>query len=316
VLTSGPKRTFLKGVPERLKSRTLSALQAMNDPENELFEPSIFNSVDYRQINWTCPLNKWILRPYINYAQSIVRVETDVVILTHILLYFSTSLPSAIVLLFYKFSWTHGMLHFIMQASYLASYTLMRHQHIHMRGVLRKRYALFDQLFPYIIDPLMGHTWNSYYYHHVKHHHVEGNGPDDLSSTVRYQRDDLSHFLHYMARFLFLIWFDLPRYFWRKGKASICIRMAFWELGNYAMWYLFYQHNARATICVFLLPMVVLRIGMMAGNWGQHAFVDELEPNSDYRSSVTVIDAQVSQTSQLRMSTVLVSYILDQSAFV
>jgi fatty acid desaturase len=28
----------------------------------------------------------------------------------------------------------------------------------------------------------------------------------------------------------------------------------------------------------------------MVGNWGQHAFVDEANPKSDFRSSVTVID--------------------------
>ena len=28
----------------------------------------------------------------------------------------------------------------------------------------------------------------------------------------------------------------------------------------------------------------------MIGNWGQHAFVDEAEPDSDFRSSITLID--------------------------
>jgi len=33
-----------------------------------------------------------------------------------------------------------------------------------------------------------------------------------------------------------------------------------------------------------------MRIGLMIGNWGQHAFVDEVEPDSDFRSSITLID--------------------------
>jgi hypothetical protein len=33
----------------------------------------------------------------------------------------------------------------------------------------------------------------------------------------------------------------------------------------------------------------------MVGNWGQHAFVDNEEPDSDYRSSITLIDVAVSQ---------------------
>ena len=32
----------------------------------------------------------------------------------------------------------------------------------------------------------------------------------------------------------------------------------------------------------------------MIGNWGQHALVDDLEPNSDFRSSITLIDVPVS----------------------
>jgi hypothetical protein len=32
----------------------------------------------------------------------------------------------------------------------------------------------------------------------------------------------------------------------------------------------------------------------MVGNWGQHALVDELEPDSDFRSSITLIDVPVS----------------------
>jgi hypothetical protein len=37
----------------------------------------------------------------------------------------------------------------------------------------------------------------------------------------------------------------------------------------------------------------------MTGNWGQHAFVDEVEPDSDFRSSITLIDVPVSLHSFL-----------------
>ena len=36
-------------------------------------------------------------------------------------------------------------------------------------------------------------------------HHVENNLPDDLSSTMRYQRDSFLHFLVYFGRFFFFI---------------------------------------------------------------------------------------------------------------
>jgi hypothetical protein len=244
-----------------------------------------------------------VVVPYIAFAKKVVRHETDVLMLTHLIMYFTTSVPSAIWL-FYRFTYLHGIIHFAMQFWYVGAYTLLRHQHIHQRGVLTKDQplvCLFDNLFPYITDPLMGHTWNSYYYHHVKHHHVEGNGPEDLSSTIRYQRDDILHFLHYVGRFFFLVWFDLPLYFLRKGRTVNAAKTAFWELSNYAFLYTLYRLNGRAATFAFLLPLLIMRLGLMVGNWGQHAFVDADEPDSDFRSSVTLIDVPVCSATTARI---------------
>ena len=268
-------------------------MKELNNPTSDQFEPTVFVTVDYPNI--TNPLlRKYFIEPYVRWGRSVVRVDTDVVMLTHLLLYLTTSIPSAIYL-FYNFHWWHGPLHSVMQLYYMGSYTLMMHQHIHMRGILNKAYSLVDLAFPYVMDPLMGHTWNSYYFHHVKHHHVEGNGPNDLSSTIRYQRDDVWHFLHYLGRFYFLIWFDLPRYFLRTRKPDHALKAGGSELASYAFLYtMFAYFDARATFFVFLLPLAIMRLGMMIGNWGQHAFVDESEPDSDFRSSITVIDVAVS----------------------
>jgi hypothetical protein len=275
-------------------STTFEALEALNKPGNPKFEPTVFTSIDYDQLRWDWPFVKWLMQSYIRVAQSIVRVETDVVMLTHLILYFTTTVPSALCLFFWHFSWLHGLAHVVMQVSYMGTYTLMMHQHIHQRGILKKRFGFFDHLFPLLTDPLMGHTWNSYYFHHVKHHHVEGNGPDDLSSTVRFQRDSIRHFLQYFARFFFLVWLDLPLYFIRKNRLALAAKAATSELGSYAVLYLLYTQKPRATLFVYILPLVLMRLGLMIGNWGQHAFVDDEEPDSDYRSSITLIDVAVS----------------------
>ena len=175
----------------------------------------------------------------------------------------------------------------------------MLHNHIHNNGILAKKYAWFDKSFPYILEPLMGHTWDSYYYHHVKHHHVESNGPDDLSSTVRYQRDELKDFLMYVGRFLGLIWIELPLYFLRTGKRTLAAKCFVSELTSYLTIFLLARSNFRPTLFVFLLPLLIMRIAMMIGNWGQHAFVDEVEPDSDFRSSITLIDVPVSHSLKL-----------------
>jgi hypothetical protein len=271
-------------------AKVIAQLHTFNDPAHTGFTPTVCLSLDLGGNDSRSKFYEVILRPYIYWAKTIVRNDTDVVMLTHLLLYFVTSVPSAI-LLFRRFTIIHGLLHCIMQIWYASSYTLMMHQHIHMRGVLAKRYAWLDHTFPYITDPLMGHTWNSYYFHHVKHHHVEGNGPDDLSSTIRYQRDSCWDFFQYWTRFFCLAWLDLPLYFLRKGKGLMALKTAVFELGNYLFLYIMATKlSFGATAFVFLLPLLAMRTGLIIGNWGQHAFVDEAEPDSDFRSSITLID--------------------------
>jgi hypothetical protein len=278
------------------EQQAIAFLKRQNDPTSKDFEPTVFSSVDLPDIK-NAFFRQNIVEPYTRWARTVVRNQADVVMITHLLLYATTILPSAIYM-FYSFHWWHAILHGVMQGWCAGAYTLLKHQHIHGRGIMTKSYAVVDELFPYILDPLMGHTWNSYYFHHVKHHHVEGNGPNDLSSTVRYQRDEFWDFAQYVGRFYFLIWFDLPRYFLRTGKSKLAFQAATCEIGNYIFLYFMFTYvNKLATIFVFLVPLALMRLALMTGNWGQHALVDESEPDSDFRSSITLIDVPVSSPS-------------------
>ncbi|KAK0385368.1 hypothetical protein NLU13_7844 [Sarocladium strictum] len=272
-----------------LSESNVQKLKALNNPKSPDFELSAFSGFELRDLKLPSYIDQFLLQPYIAWASSVVRVKTDVIMLTHLLIYASTSIPSALIL-FHRFTYFHGFLHLVMQLYYIGAYTLLMHQHIHMRGVLHKRFALIDAIFPYILDPLMGHTWNTYYFHHVKHHHVEGNGPDDLSSTMRYQRDEIWDLLRYIGRFYVLVWFDLPIYFLRKGRPLMALKTFASEASSYAFYYAASRINGRAALFVYILPLMLLRVGLMVGNWGQHAFVDVEQPDSDYRSSITLID--------------------------
>ncbi|KAJ5295915.1 hypothetical protein N7508_010736 [Penicillium antarcticum] len=270
----------------------IKKLKALNDVTDPGFDPTVFQFWETNLLRRKLPrsIRQYLLEPYIRWAQGVARFPADVVMITHLLLYLTTSVPSALYL-FYNFTWIHGLLHWIVHVWYAGSYTLMKHQYVHMKGVLAPKYRLIDTLFPYVVDPFVGHTWNSYYYHHVKMHHVEGNGPRDLNSTMWYDRDSIVDFARYVGRFFFLIWLDLPLYFLGKGQYSTAFRTAFWEFSNYIAIAFLYKHcHAQATFCVFVLPLLTLRAGLMAGNWGQHAFVDPSDPSSDFRSSVTLID--------------------------
>ena len=268
-----------------------SSLRALDELHDET---TVFTSCDLKELPSSQGFAARFLRSYILWAQGIVRNPVDVVFLTHILLYLSTSVPSA-GFLYCHFTWIHGFMHVILQLSYCGSFTLMLHNHIHNNGLLKRKYAWFDHMWPYILEPLMGHTWDSYYYHHVKHHHVEGNGPEDLSSTLRYQRDEVTEFIKYVGRFVALIWIELPLYFLRKRKLALAFKSAATELTAMLFIYISARKDFYPTVFVLVIPFFLMRIGLMVGNYGQHALVDEIDPASDFRSSITLIDVPVSQ---------------------
>jgi hypothetical protein len=270
----------------------LACVIGLNDEKNVDFQSTVFTAWNIKDIRIPRFFDQAILQPYIRWAQTVVRHKTDVVFLTHTLLYISTSVPSALYL-FFHFTYAHAIWHWIMTSWYSGPFSIMLHNHIHNSGVLSKQHAFFDFTVPYILQPLMGHTWNSFYYHHIKHHHCEGNGPDDLSSTVRYQRDSLLHFLCYVGRFLFAIWIELPLYFAHKKKYGMAIKYSMSELASCGFIYVMATLNFRATLFTFILPLIVTRIGLMVSNWAQHAFIDEEDPNSSFRSSITLIDVSV-----------------------
>ncbi|GAB1312462.1 hypothetical protein MFIFM68171_02672 [Madurella fahalii] len=197
-----------------------ASLTALNDPKSPDFEPSVISSLDFGELRSRLPtaLYEYVVVPYVTWARSIVRHETDVIMLTHLILYFITSLPSAFWL-YYHFTYLHGVMHFVMQFWYMGTYMLMMHQRIHMNGILAKKPVL--QL---------------------------------------------------------------------KGPESDAAKAAFWELSNYTALYTLSCLSSRATAFVFLCPLLLLRIGLMVDNWGQHAFVDADESDSYFRSSITLID--------------------------
>ncbi|CAE7208512.1 hypothetical protein PTNB73_07637 [Pyrenophora teres f. teres] len=278
--------------------QTIKLLTSYNDPTSSAFAPTIFTTWDNAAIPPV--LNTYLVKPYARIAMDIVRHPTDIVFLTHILLYLTVNLASAIQL-FRHFTYAHAIAHVGYTGWCIGSFTLLMHNHIHNNGVLKKRWKWLDLGFPYVLEPLMGHTWDSYYYHHVKHHHVESNGtdagdllgalgPGDLSSTIRYQRDSVFHFLQYYLRFLLLVWLELPLYFIKRGQTNLAIRALVSEVSSYIFLVAMYKVNRRAATWVFLVPFAILRLALMVGNWGQHALVDEDDPNSDFRTSITMID--------------------------
>jgi len=174
---------------------------------------------------------------------------------------------------------------------FIDKYTLMLHCTSHRR-LFARRYAALGVLIPGVLAPFMGQTPYTYFAHHMGMHHHENNLAGDLSSTLRFDRDSAWGFARYFARFLFLGLFDLTRYHRRHGHPKLFRQALLGELGWVLGVLALALVHLEATLVVFVLPLLLMRFLMMAGNWVQHAFIDPTAPASPYGNSLTCINTR------------------------
>jgi fatty acid desaturase len=176
-------------------------------------------------------------------------------------------------------------------AVFLDRFTLMLHCTSH-RPLFKPRFRQLNSVIPWVLGPFFGQTPNTYFAHHVGMHHLEENMPDDLSSTLGYQRDSFLHWLRYCGRFLFVGLFDLTRYFSARRRPRLLRRVVVGEVAYFAVTGALLVWNPAATVAVFIGPLVAIRTLMMMGNWSQHAFVSQENPEDAYLASITCINSR------------------------
>ncbi|HEY3449005.1 MAG TPA: fatty acid desaturase [Myxococcales bacterium] len=163
---------------------------------------------------------------------------------------------------------------------------LMLHNTMHRPFFRSRRLALAH---PYLMSFCFGIP-SGYREHHLGMHHFEDNLAEDLSSTLRYRRDSFPHFLRYFLRFL-LVAVQLPLYLRRKKRLAMARRAAVGELVHEAVVVGALLLDWRFGLAAFLGPLVVCRFTMMAGNWGQHAFVNTARVNDGLSNAITCINS-------------------------
>jgi fatty acid desaturase len=188
------------------------------------------------------------------------------------------------------FRWWLAAVHFALFVHFLGPFVLMLHNTSH-RSLFRRSCGWMNQYIPWVLGPFFGESPETYFAHHVGMHHPENNLDDDLSSTLPYRRDSVRGFLSYFLRFFFVGLVELTAYLARKGRRALMVRTVVGELLFWAVAVALLFVNWRATLTVFALPFVIARFAMMAGNWGQHAFIDEVSPANSYRNSITCINS-------------------------
>lgn len=146
-----------------------------------------------------------------------------------------------------------------------------------LQGWIRHVMPLF-----YGISPI------AYRAHHLLMHHADENRQGDISSTLPYRRDSGWHFLHYCLRFLLVGNLQLARYLARRGRKRALRRFLAGETAHFFLMGLALWRFPAAAALVLLLPYVLTRFFLMAGNWAQHAFVN-LERLDDGAANATIL---------------------------
>ena len=169
-------------------------------------------------------------------------------------------------------------------------YGLMLHAVGH-RPIFKREHRWMQAYIPWVLGPFLGHTPTSFEAHHMWMHHAENNMLADRSSTLPYRRDSFAHFLHYFARFIVMGHVHLIRYLTLRGRGKIARRLLVGELSWLTLAVVACSLNFAAGMVVFVIPMMMMRWLMMAGNFAQHAFVDVDDPDNAFRNSNNLINA-------------------------
>lgn len=186
--------------------------------------------------------------------------------------------------------WAAVTVYWVLLVYFLGPFTLMLHNTSH-RPFFKREYDWGNFYIPWVIGPFMGQSPETYFSHHIGMHHAENNLHDDKSSTMKYQRDSFRGFLHYFGVFLFIGVVELIDYFKSKNRKSFIVKIVRGEFSFVLFCVLLLFVNVKATLMIFVLPFVFVRFSMMAGNWGQHAFIDANDPANNYRNSITLINS-------------------------
>jgi fatty acid desaturase len=188
------------------------------------------------------------------------------------------------------FRWWLGVLHLGLFGYFLGPFILMLHNTSHRR-LFKRSWAWMNHFIPWVMGPFFGESPETYFAHHVGMHHPENNLEADISSTLQYRRDSVVDFARYFFRFFFVGIIELTSYFVARRRFSLMIRCLVGELAFFVFVGALAYVNWRATTVVFILPYFIARFAMMAGNWGQHAFIDRAAPENSYRNSITCINS-------------------------
>jgi fatty acid desaturase len=193
----------------------------------------------------------------------------------------------AMIVLSGFFRWTLVPVYLALWGWFAPPVILMLHCTMHRPFLRRRRWLA--RAHPYVMSFFFGIP-TGYAAHHMGMHHIEDNMPTDLSSTLRYRRDSFLDFLRYFGRFSFVL-VDLTAYLTKKRRSAMARRVLVGDLGHQAFMLCALLVNWRVGLVAFVTPYFLVRVMMLVGNWGQHAFINTARANDGLSNSITCINS-------------------------
>lgn len=212
-----------------------------------------------------------------------------------------TVVPVAILLFTNLFTgwvwWLVAAVYFyVAQFYFKGRFGLMFHCFCHRKTFKPAYQSKFHFYITWILCPLFGHAPEGYFSHHMGMHHVENNNEEDTSSTMHYQRDSVVDFIKYFLNFIFLGVINTIQYLFNRKRKKLYTRLTLGEYVYMVFCIAMCFVNLKATIVVFIVPLLFARLVMMLGNWTQHSFIDAQDPDNLYTNSINCINTVYNHT--------------------
>lgn len=193
--------------------------------------------------------------------------------------------------------WAVAIVYFyIAQFYFKGRFGLMFHCLCHRKTFKPAYQSKIHFYITWIVCPLFGHAPEGYFSHHMGMHHVENNNEDDTSSTMHYQRDSVTDFIKYFLNFIFMGVISTIQYLFNRKRKKLYTRLTLGEYLYMIFCIVMCFVNLKATLVVFVVPLLFARLVMMLGNWTQHSFIDAQDPDNLYTNSINCINTVYNHT--------------------
>ena len=161
------------------------------------------------------------------------------------------------------------------------------------KGIFKGPFTIFNNLHGNFLAFFYGHVPQGYPMGHMRIHHKHDNAPEDVTSTVYYDRSHASRFLIYLFEFsLFWSGISVAAYHFRKGKMKEFGKMALGMVAFYGVIAAVMYINFWFGVAYLVIPHLSCIFLLAAINYTWHAWTDPSEPKNIYKNSITLLEGQ------------------------